>query len=162
MKACRKARKNKFVDTYFYSRKKGKCDDVLMWSLTVTSLLTFYMSYINDDFENNLTTIIRLILTSGIIYEMILDADDKVRYKKSKIKLKQIEEMLKEKGYDISFDADAFIITKENPEDVAICYDDFLFDCTKDKIMFTDENGKVFDVTDDINKVLKKKRKKLD
>ncbi len=162
MKVYRKVRKNKFVDAYFYSKKMGKYSNKLLLSLVGSGFITILAPYFNGDFDNELTKILGLILSGGIFYEMFLDAEDKIKFRESKRTLKQVEAMFKEKGYDISFEDENFFIPRKTINGMSICYDDFLFDCTKDKIMFTDENGKVFDVTDDINKVLKKKRKKLD
>lgn len=158
MKELKKARKNKFVDVYCYSKKSGNYNNKLMLSLGLSQFITLSMPIINENYENKVTQLLRYILASLIFFEGIVFIDDNNKFKKAKVLLKQVEEMLKEKGYDVSFDDEYFILPKSNLEEVAICYDEFILDCAKNSIKFTDKDGQVTDITEDINKIIKIKK----
>lgn len=158
MKAYKKYRKNKFVDTYLYSKRFGNYNNKLMISFGVSQLVTFIMPLANEDYDNIMSILLRNVFTGLIFYEFFIDVDDKIKFKKSKQKLIQIEEMLKDKGYEISFDDEYFILPKKKSKGIALCYDDFIFDCTKKNINFIDADGNTLDITDDVNKIIKSKK----
>lgn len=158
MNSLKKCRKIEFIDTIAYYKKEWKFNIKLAYSDIISIIIADYMQFELNLTDDEFVYFIKMVLAAIGSYLVGRGIADCKNIKEAPKKIKLIEQKLKEKGIEISFDKDCVFLLKKADKLTAQLYvEDKVFECTKDSIVYTCPDNNV-DVTEEINKVLKYKK----
>lgn len=156
MNKIKRVRKIEFIDQLAYHNRRGNFNGKLCLSSFITYfsaiLMQAELGLADDDFINTIKMIFAFIFSYSLGVKLI----DSKKFKLADKKMAMIEDILQEKGIEVSFDdAHEIILKRTNDIRVDVCFEDKMFECTKESIRYIDYDVNL-NVTEEIQNVLRK------